>query len=126
MNIQPINISKLEHHELQSSRTGEKYSLSADLSTPLGLKNMFVHHEIIPPGRRSSAPHAHSHREEMIVVLEGVVTAHTQSQEKVLVVGDSIAFHPGQENIHFVRNHGDSPARVLIIATSQPQDEVSY
>lgn len=40
------HLLKLHHRELQSSQTGEKYSFSADLSSLLGLKDLFIHHEI--------------------------------------------------------------------------------
>ncbi len=124
--MRALNIHSLEHRELQSSRTGEKYSLSLDISELVGCKDFFVHHEIIPPGRSASAPHSHSHREEMVVVLEGTPTAHLSGKTFPLKTGDFMRFPPGSENVHFVRNESDAPARILVIASNPETDQVMY
>jgi len=81
------SVSELSHVKLQSKKTGEGFPLSAILSDPLGFKDIFVHHEIIPAGRRSSSPHAHSRREEMIYVLSGTVFAHSSNP-----TGDEVVY----------------------------------
>lgn len=120
----PFSLSDLDHRELQSSRTGEKYSLSAVLTDVLGFKGVFVHHDVIPPGRRASGLHAHSAREEMVVVLEGMVTAFLGSERHVLHAGDFIGFPLGPGNAHYVQNDGNDTARILVIASNPSEDEV--
>ena len=124
MKSRPFSLQDLEHHELQSSRTGEKYSLSAVLTQVLGFKDVFVHHDMIPPGRRASGAHAHSEREEMVVVLEGAVTATLGGESHFLEAGDFIGFPPGGENTHFIRNEGTETARILVIASNPSSDAV--
>ena len=123
---QPLNVSDLSHRELQSSKTGEKYSLSVILNDLIGFKDVFIHHEIILPGRRSSGSHSHTHREEMVYVLEGSPTARLKGQDYPMKPGDFIGFQPGPENFHFLKNETTSPAHVLIIASNPPQDQVIY
>jgi uncharacterized cupin superfamily protein len=121
-----LSIGGLNHEELWSRRTGERYSLSAVLTDGLGFKELFVHHDIIPPGRRSSGTHFHSHREEMVFVLEGRVKAWCTGAEVVLETGEFMGFPPGKENAHHLTNETDSPARVLVIASNPDQDDVEY
>lgn len=124
--IHKLNLRSARHQELRSARTGEEYSLSAVLTDELGLKDMFVHHEIIPPGRRSSGAHFHSRREEMVLVLEGQVKAWCNGTELVLASGDYVGFPPGSANAHCLINESDAPARVLVICSNPPDDHVEY
>lgn len=126
MSSGPFSVSAPAHSELYSPRTGEKYSMSAVLTDLIGLKGVFVHHDIIPPGRSASGAHSHSHREEMLFVLEGTVIAHLRGESYQLGAGDFMGFPPGAENAHFVRNDSDAPARILVIASNPPGDEEIY
>lgn len=117
-------LDELNHHELHSSRTGEAFSMSAVLTDLLGFKDLFVHHEIILPGRRSSSPHAHSEREEMIFVLKGCVTVIAGDSSTEIGEGRFAGFQPGVT--HVVQNDTEIPAQVLVIASNPPQDEVRF
>lgn len=120
------SVTGIEHKELISTRTGEKFSLSAVLSDAFGFKDVFVHHEIIPPGRRSSSPHAHTHREEMVYVLSGSPEVFLGGAIKTLMPGDCIGFRPGKENIHCVTNNTNEDVRLLVIASNPKDDAVIY
>jgi uncharacterized cupin superfamily protein len=124
--IRKANLRDLEHRDLRSERTGEKYSLSAILTDDLGLKDMFVHHEIIPPGRRASGTHFHHRREEMVFVIEGKVTAWCNGEDVILEPGDLMGFPPGKEHAHHLKNEADISARVLVIASNLDDDDVGY
>ena len=50
--------------------SNELFSIGAPLAR-LGLRRIGIHHERLPPGRRTSYPHAESDEEEFIYVLEG-------------------------------------------------------
>ena len=121
-----VRIRDVRHQELRSERTGERYSFSAVLSEMLGLRDLFVHHEVIPPGRRASGAHFHTRREEMVVVLQGEVVAWSNGAEVVLGVGDVVAFGPGEANAHCLRNDASEEARVLVIASNPGEDDVGY
>lgn len=119
-----LRLSGVTHRELRSLRTGECFSLSADLSERLGLKDLFIHHEIIPPGRRASGAHSHSVREEAALVLEGRVVAWAGERKLELQAGEMIAFPPGES--HGMANEGVAEAKVLVITTRAPGDRVTY
>lgn len=121
-----LSFAKLIHHELVSSKTGEKFSHSAVLSEYLGIKNLFVHHEILPPGRRASAPHSHSKREEMIIVLKGRAIAHRGGQHFELSPDDFLGFQAGDSELHWIENTSSQDVHLLVIATASPGDEVLY
>jgi len=121
---EPIDLATEDHRQLTSKATGEPYSLSSVLSDRLGLDALFVHHDIVPPGRAMSAPHTHSHREEMVVVLSGEVIALTDSGTTVLPTGTVMGFPAGVR--HQVRNDSDREARVLVVASNPSNDRVDY
>ena len=60
-----INLNKILHRELISSKTGEIYSKSAVLTDFFDFHDMFVHHEILQSGRRSALPHYHTLQEDV-------------------------------------------------------------
>lgn len=111
---------------MKSKISGELYSLSAVLTDLLNFKDIFVHHEIIPPGRRASSAHCHSTQEEMVVVLCGNPLAHVDNEKIQMAPGDFIGFEPGKNQMHFIENASSSEVHVLTIASSQINDKVSY
>src|ERR687895_486107 len=62
--------------------------------------------------------HAHFANEEMILVLEGRPSLTCADGEmRGLEPGDVVACPAGREGAHRLDNHGDEPARVLIVST---------
>lgn len=53
----------------------ELFAHEASLGRKLGLSRLGIHHARLPPGRRTSYPHAESAEEEFVFVLEGVPTS---------------------------------------------------
>ena len=49
----------------------ELLSIDSRLGAATGLVKIGVHHELLPPGRRTSSPHAESKEEEFVFVIEG-------------------------------------------------------
>src|ERR1700677_57985 len=49
----------------------ELMAIGAPLARKLGLTRIGIHHNRLPPGRRTSYPHAESAEEEFVLVLEG-------------------------------------------------------
>ena len=60
----------------------------------------------------------------MVLVLEGRVTAWCDGTEVALSVGDFMGFPPGDRHAHHLKNDGDSPAYVLVIASPTRGDSV--
>jgi uncharacterized cupin superfamily protein len=72
----------------------------------------------LPPGGASFPLHAHYANEEMILVLAGRPSL-TRADGEIhgLEPGDVVACPAGREGAHRLDNHGDEPARVLIVST---------
>ncbi len=115
-------LAALPHEPLRSARTGEAYALSAVL--PTGALPVFVHHDVLPPGRRASATHAHSHVTELVLVLAGTVIVVDGEREVALEAGAFVVVPPGR--LHHVENRGDAEAQILVVASRQPEDKVTY
>lgn len=118
-----VNFAQLEHREMISTQTGERYSRTAILSEALHLRQLFVHHEVLPPGRRASAPHWHTQREEVVVVLAGRPTAHFGGHSERLQTGDVLAFASGTEIPHCLENQTDERVELLVVASLSPHDQ---
>jgi uncharacterized cupin superfamily protein len=104
---------------------GDDY-VATGLGRVLGMQRCGVNHEIIEPGGRSSMPHAHSHEEEFVYVLEGHPTLWLDGHTTQLARGDCAAFQAGTGIAHSFINDSDSPIELLIIGVHHPEDEVFY
>jgi uncharacterized cupin superfamily protein len=124
MNI--FNINALSHHELVSAVTGEKYSHSAVLTEYFNFQDIFVHHEILPPGRKTSASHRHTSREEMVIVLEGSPIFQVGNQVSQLKTGDIIGFSPASLEVNFIENKTNEIVKLLVICSNPPTDNIIY
>lgn len=120
-----LNIKNLKHTELTSKTTGEKFSLSAILSSIYNFKDFFIAHEILLPGRKSSSPHFHTKKEEMIFVLSGRPTAYIGNKSSQLNPGDFIGFKLAIDT-HYLENLTDSEVHFLIISSNHSGDEIIY
>lgn len=120
-----FKVKDVGDHPMQIKRTGEKLGIVKMLSEVSGFKGMLVWQETLPPGRRSSSPHSHSTKEEMIIVKKG--TLGVRYGEKTLSVpeGSAISFLP-DDTPHVTYNDTDSEVVYLGIATNPSDDEVTY
>jgi uncharacterized cupin superfamily protein len=72
----------------------------------------------LPPGAATFPLHAHYANEEMLVVLAGRPTLTVRDgATRVLEPGEVVACPAGREGAHRIDNHGDEPARILIVST---------
>jgi uncharacterized cupin superfamily protein len=72
----------------------------------------------LPPGAATFPLHAHYANEEMIVVVAGRPSlTGADGEVRTLAAGDVVACPAGREGAHRLDNHGDEPARVLIVST---------
>jgi len=123
--IEILNTRDLKHKELTSKTTGEKFSLSAVISSIYNFKDFFIDHEILLPGRKSSSPHFHTKKEEMIFVLVGKPTVYIGNRSAQLNPGDFIGFEPATD-AHYLENLTDSEVHLLMISSNNTGDEVNY
>ncbi len=93
----------------------EVLSIRTPLSRPLGLTRLGVHHELLPPGHRSSLPHAETAEEECVYVLEGRPSAWIDGELHPLEPDDIVCFEPGTGIRHTITNPTDEPVRLLVV-----------
>ena len=80
----------------------------------------------LQPGSSQFVYHFHHGTEELLVVLRGRPTVRMQDRDHELAEGDVVPFPRGPEGGHQVRNDGDEPVRVLIVAAHADPDVAEY
>lgn len=119
-----INLNKILHKELISSKTGEIYSKSAVLTDFFDFHDMFVHHEILQSGRRSSVPHYHTLQEEMVIILYGSPTCYLGKEKIQMQPGDVVGFKPNLAESHYIENLSEEIVHMLVICSNPKNDIV--
>lgn len=105
----------------------ELLSIRAPLGRKLGLTRIGIHHERVPPGRRTSYPHAESAEEEFVFVLEGTPDVWIDGQLHRLEPGDAIAFPSGTGTCHTFLNNTENEVGLLVIGeTSKQENRIRY
>ncbi len=80
----------------------------------------------LQPGASQFVYHFHYGTEELLVVLRGRPTVRMHDSDRELSEGDVVPFPRGPEGGHQIRNDGDAPARVLIVAANADPDVAEY
>lgn len=93
----------------------ELLAIGAPLGRKLGLARIGINHNRLPPGRRTSYPHAESAEEEFVYVLEGTPDVWIDGHLHRLAPGDSVAFPAGTGICHTFINNTESEVRLLVI-----------
>nr|WP_230467775.1 cupin domain-containing protein [Lujinxingia vulgaris] len=104
----------------------ELLSIGSPLGRHLGMRHFGIHHEVLPPGRRTSWPHAESTEDEFIYVLEGSPDVWMDGHLHRLSCGDAVGFVAGTGQAHTFINNTDTPARLLVIGDSHRDDNLCY
>ncbi|MBI1775312.1 MAG: cupin domain-containing protein [Proteobacteria bacterium] len=98
----------------------------APFGKTLGLARIGVNHDVIPPGHRTSFPHAHSEQEEFVFVIEGHPDVWIDGVLHALGPGDGIAFPSGTGIAHSVLNNSDAPVRLLVVGERRSGDRIAF
>lgn len=100
------------------------------LNRPLGKELDAQHCSIgvyeLGPGESGADYHFELTHEEWLIVVSGELTLRTPGGERVLRAGDVVAFVPGEESAHAVRNAGDGPVRFAMPSTREESRSVVY
>ncbi len=97
------------------------------LGDAAGLTQFGVNLLRLAPGSWSSQRHWHSHEDEFVYVLAGVVTLVSDEGEEQLHAGDAAGFKAGDRNGHSLQNRSAAEAVMLEIGSRNPtQDDASY
>lgn len=84
------------------------------LGKAAGLVRIGVNIQRLPPGTRSSWPHAEEDEEEFVYVIDGEVDAWVDGHLHRMVAGDLAAFPAGTGICHCFINNGDREALLLV------------
>jgi uncharacterized cupin superfamily protein len=90
------------------------------------LRHLRVQHEVLPPGRRSASPHAHTAREELVLVLDGTPDLWIDGHLHPLRPGDVVSFAAATGIAHTVINNSDREAVLFVVATMPDEDACFY
>jgi uncharacterized cupin superfamily protein len=90
------------------------------LGRAAGLQRIGINIQRLPPGARSSWPHAEENEEEFVYVLEGVVHAWLDGQVHAMVAGELAAFPAGTGISHCFINNSDREV-VLLVGGEAPK-----
>jgi uncharacterized cupin superfamily protein len=100
----------------------ELLSIRARLGRRLGLTRIGINHERLPPGRRTSYPHAESAEEEFVFVLEGTPDAWIDGNLHRLKPGDAVGFPAGTGICHSFLNNTNEEVRLLVVGETHKQE----
>src|SRR3954463_6212335 len=89
----------------QYSGSDEQHSIGAPFGQTFGLQRLGIHHEVLPPGHRTSWPHAEEDEEELVYVIEGEPDVWIDGELHRLAPGDGVGFPCGTGISHtFINN----------------------
>jgi uncharacterized cupin superfamily protein len=92
----------------------EPLSYGRPIGKAAGLLRMGLHVERVPPGCRTSFPHAEEEEEEWVYVLEGEIDAWIDGHLHSMKKGDLAAFPCGTGICHTFLNNGEDDALLLV------------
>jgi uncharacterized cupin superfamily protein len=92
----------------------EIFSYGRPIGTAAGLTRIGLHVERLPPGHRTSYPHAEATEEEFVYVLDGEVDAWIDGRLHPMRAGDLAAFPAGTGVCHSFLNNGEREATLLV------------
>lgn len=104
----------------------ELLSIGSPFSRAFGLAKIGVHHELLPPGRRTSWPHAERDEEELVYVIEGHPDVWIDGHLHRLEPGDAVGFPSGTGIAHTVINNTESPVRLLVVGEASKKSNQSH
>ena len=111
----------VEYFDLEAKIGG----FGSNFSKYFGLKRVGVHYFKIPPGFRTSRPHAESVEDEFIFVIKGEIDLWFNGRIKKMVAGDSIGFLPGTGIGHTFINNSATDVE-LFVAGDRTKKENQY
>ncbi|MCY4643254.1 MAG: cupin domain-containing protein [Bacteriovoracales bacterium] len=93
----------------------ERTSIGSSFGEAFGFKKLGIYHDLLPPGRRTSYPHAESDEEEFIFVIEGTPDVWINGHLHPLKPGDGVGFPCGTGICHTFINNTDNTVRLLVV-----------
>lgn len=91
-----------------------------------GLNRIGINIEVLPPGNRSSHPHAEKTEEEFVYVLQGTPDVWIDGVLHQLNPGDGVGFPPGTGIAHSFLNNSNADVHLLIVGEHKRDDNQLY
>ncbi len=105
----------------------ELLALDSPFSTAFGLTRLGIRHQVLPPGRRTSYPHAESDEEEFVYVIEGTPDVWLDGTLHRLAPGDGVGFPAGTGLAHSFLNNTKESIMLLVVGEAfKPHNRVLY
>src|SRR3984885_2955963 len=105
----------------------ELLAIGAAFGKNFGLNRLGIHHERLPPGRRTSYPHAESAEEEFVYVIEGTPDVWLDGTLPRLRPGDGVGFPAGTGICHTFINNTEAEVHLLVVGeTPKPENRIYY
>ena len=128
-----VHAQDVEEHEGRYPEPfdGEGLAFGRNLAAAAGARSLGAWLDRLPPGRRTSFPHAHLHEEEAIYVVDG--TPHLRwlmpgepAQECALRPGSYVSFPAGTGVAHTIINRSKNDAVLLVLGERRVSDRIAY
>ncbi len=98
--------------------------IGSDMGRNVGFDRVAVHHHIIPPGFRSSLPHAESLEEEFVFVLKGNIDLWLNGFISHLSSGHAVGFPAGTGEAHCFINNSSQDVHLLVAGERSKNDNL--
>ena len=123
-----VNWAEIEGpDEARYKNDDELLGIGAALGRHLGLKKLGIHHKRLPPGRRTSFPHAESAEEEFVYVLSGAPDVWLDGHLHRLEAGDAVGFPAGTGLSHSFLNNSEEEVCLLVVGeTDKEENRIFY
>jgi uncharacterized cupin superfamily protein len=107
-------------------QSDERLCIRAPFGKKLGLTRIGINHDTLPPGRRSSYPHAEGSEEEAVYIVEGTPDLWINGTLHRLRPGDCAVFPAGTGNVHTFINNTATNVRMLVVGETISGAKVHY
>ena len=122
-----ISSSELEEKPVHYPKSDETLSYGRAIGKAAGLLKIGLHSERLPPGHRTSWPHAEEKEEEFVLVLDGQIDAWINGKTYPMRAGDLAALPSGTGICHTFINNSDEEATLLVGGErTKPDNRIFY
>ncbi len=120
------HISTLPSSTWRYTDSPEELCVGTALAAPFGLTRLGANFVVLPPGRRTSFPHAHQKEEELAYVLEGTPDAWIDGRLYRLAPGDVVAWPAGTGIAHTIINNTSANAKLFAVGLELDDEKIVY
>ncbi len=121
-----VNVNEVPEKAGRYPDSEETLSYGRAIGRAAGLMRIGLHLERLPPGHRTSWPHAEEGEEEFVFVLEGDVDAWIDGELYALTAGDLAAFPANTGIAHAILNNSDRDALLFVGGENKPDTRIFY